>query len=91
MRPNTPHAVFTTEHSIVFGGHFYSTSNIQDSFYGIVHCFMANRLITNTEHGKTRGLLLRMMQYFYKCFVLGADTDGTSFLFGDLPSSDHFI
>ena len=77
MRPNTPHAVFTTDHSIARGGHFYSTSNLQDSFYAIVHCFMAGQVITNTEHCETRCLLLRMMQYFFKCFVMGAlEPDG---------------
>lgn len=76
MKPNTPHAVFTTQHSIAYGGHFYSTSNLQDTFYGIVHCLMGNNLITNTDHPRTRQLLMRMMQYFYKCFVVGVDEDG---------------
>lgn len=76
MRPNTPHAVFTTDHSIVFGGHFYSTSNIQDSFYGIVHGFMVKNVITNIDHIKTRTVLMRIMQYIYKCLVTGVDEDG---------------
>ena len=70
--------VITTDHSIVIGGHFYSTSNLQHTFYGIVHCFMGNDLMTNTDHGKTRVLLIRMMQYFYKCLVSGVDDDGQS-------------
>lgn len=78
MRPNTPHLVFTTDHCIALGGHFYSTSNLQDTFYGIVHCFMGNLLLTNTAHQPTRKLLIRMLQYFYKCFVEGVDDDGQS-------------
>jgi len=78
MKPNTPHVVFTPEHSIVYGGHFYSASNLQETFFGIVHCFMANDLITNTEHAKTRRVLLRIMQYFYKCYTLHVDEDGES-------------
>jgi hypothetical protein len=80
MRPNTPHAVFTTDHCITKGGHFYSTSNIQDTFFGIVHCLMANNLITNTHHISSRYLLMRMMQYMYKCFVTGADEEGEGYL-----------
>jgi hypothetical protein len=76
MRPNTPHAVFTPEHSIVSGGHFYSTSNLQDTFFSIVHCFMGDNIITNAEHYNSRMLLVRMMHYFYKCFVLGAEEYG---------------
>jgi len=75
MRPNTPHVVITTGNSIVYGGHFYSSSNLQDTFYGIVHCLMANNFITNNDHVESRRLLMRMMQYFYKCYVEGADKD----------------
>ena len=76
MRPNTPHAVFTTEHCIAYGGHLYSTTNLQDTFYGIVHCLMGSQFLTNTTHYPSRQLLMRMMQYFYKCFVTGVDEDG---------------
>ena len=76
MKPNTPHAVFTPEHSVAFGGHFYATSNIQDSFFSIVHSFIGNYLVTNVEHGRARSLLLRMMQCFYRCLVLAVDPDG---------------
>jgi hypothetical protein len=77
MRPNTPHAIFTVNHSIAKGGHFYSTSNLQDTVYGIVHCFMGNNISTGgAHHHQSRQLLMRMMQYFYKCFVTGVDEDG---------------
>jgi hypothetical protein len=76
MRPNTPHAVFTPQHSIVMGGHFYSISNLQDTFHCIVHCFIGNKILTNTEHCRTRILLIRMMHYVYKCMVTSAKQDG---------------
>ena len=76
MRPNTPHVVFTTDHSVAHGGHFYASSTLQDTFFGIVHCFVANNFITNSEHMTTRRLLLRMLQYYHKCFVGGVDGDG---------------
>ena len=73
MRPNTPHAVFTTEHSIAVGGHFFSFANVQESVFGIVHAFCVDSLVTNAEHPKTRILLFRMLQYLYKFYVDGAD------------------
>ena len=73
MKPNTPHAVFTTDHSIAVGGHFYSFGDVQQTFFGVVHAFVMDNLVTNTEHPKTRVLLLRMLQYVYKFYVEGAD------------------
>jgi len=69
MKPNTPHAIFTTEHSIALGSHFYSFSNIQQTFFGLVHVFVMDSLITNTEHPNTNVLLFRMLQYVYKFYV----------------------
>ncbi len=74
MKPNTPHSVFTIEHSIAIGGHFYSFANIQQTVFGLVHAFVMDTLVTNTEHPKTRVLLFRMLQYVYKFYVEGADT-----------------
>jgi len=78
MKPNTPHAVFTTEHSIAVGGHFFSFSNIQQTVFGLVHSFVLDTLVTNTEHPKTRVLLFRMLQYLYKFYVQGADPKSKS-------------
>jgi len=80
MKPNTPHAVFTLEHSIFVGGHFFSFANIQQSFFGLVHAFVMDTLVTNTEHPGTRILLFRMLQYLYKFYVQGAD-----------PKSKHLV
>jgi hypothetical protein len=74
MKPNTPHAVFTSRHCIAVGGHFYSFANLQQSVFGLVHAFIMDKLITNTEHPTTRLLLFRMLQYLYKFYVEGADT-----------------
>ena len=73
MKPNIPHAVFTTEHSIAVGGHFFSFTNIQETVFGIVHTFCIDTFITNMEHLTTRVLLFRMMQYLYKFYIGGAD------------------
>jgi hypothetical protein len=75
MKPNTPHAVFTTEHSIALGGHFYSFANLQDTVAGIIHCFAIDNMVTNSEQPETRVLLFRMMECLYKYYVKGASAD----------------
>lgn len=79
MQANTPHAVFTTKHTIVLGGHFYSFANLHSTVAGIIHCFAVDSIVTNTEHPATRILLARMMQYLYKFYVQGADPQSNSF------------
>lgn len=77
MRPNTIHIVFTPEHSICHGGHFYATSTMQDTFYGIVHSFCANMLVTNASHPATRVLLRRIIQLYHLGLVRNEfDHDG---------------
>jgi hypothetical protein len=79
MKPNTPHAVFTTEHAIALGGHFYSFTNLQDTISAIIHCFAIDKMVTNGEHPETRVLLFRMMQYLYKFYVTRADARSEPF------------
>ena len=82
MRPNTPHMVFTIEDSICHGSHFYSTSTLTDTFAGIVHCLIAENVVTNTSHVASRALLLRMLHYFHEEFiVLEHDHKGISLSF----------
>lgn len=50
MRPTTLHYVITMEDSFVYGRHFLTSSTIQDSICGIIHCFMMGYCITNTLH-----------------------------------------
>jgi len=76
MRPNTPHAVFSAEHSVATGGHFYSFGNMQDTLSGMIHNCVIDRVITNSSCPEVRFLLFRMVQYVYKCYVTG--TDGKS-------------
>ncbi|KAF8960610.1 hypothetical protein BDZ97DRAFT_1605550, partial [Flammula alnicola] len=71
MRPNTPHAVFTLEHSVFEGGHFYATSTIRDTLYGLIHCFVAERYISNTSHGASRFLLRQMLAFYHTALVKG--------------------
>jgi hypothetical protein len=69
MRPNTPHYVLGVENTITFGRHFYATSTISDTCYGIIHTFMLNALVTNQKHDGTRTFLRRMMGMWYDHFT----------------------
>lgn len=66
MRPGTVHAVVTPEPSICRGGHFYATSTIRDTIYGIFHTFSAYTYITNAVHkAASEKLLSRMLIFIY--------------------------
>jgi hypothetical protein len=71
MRPNLPHAVYTPEHAICHGGHFYAISTIQDTMFGLVHSFITGNLVTNTDHVSSRLLLRRMAHFYHGAFVQG--------------------
>lgn len=64
MRPNTPHAVFSPEHTICHGGHFYATTTMRDTMFAIVHTFVSPHVLTNTDH-PSHGILLRRIAAFY--------------------------
>lgn len=69
MRPNTPHIVFTLEHAICTGGHFYATSTLQDTLYGLEHHFFIGHLVTNTDHIASRLLLRRFAHFFHNRLI----------------------
>jgi hypothetical protein len=65
MRPNTVHAAFTPVPSICHGGHFYSSSTMQDSLAGIIHSFVDHIKITNTNHPPVASLLRYMARFYH--------------------------
>lgn len=75
MRPNTPHVVFTAEHSVCRGGHFYATSTLRDTCYGMMHTFVAGSLVTNAQHTKQAFMLLSRFLAFFEHHFL----DSTSY------------
>jgi hypothetical protein len=79
MRPNTPHVVVTLEHSVFNGGHFYATSTIKQTFYGLIHCLVAKRYISNTSHAPSRFVLRQMLAFYHTALVIGGiEEDGQS-------------
>lgn len=92
MRPNLPHAVYTPEHAICHGGHFYSISTMQDSMFGLVHSFVAGNLVTNTDHVDSRLLLRRMAHFYHGAYVLGLiDEEGRPGMFQANTNADGSI
>lgn len=65
MRPNTLHAVVTPLPTVVHGGHFYATSSIRATCYGIYDDFVAGVYITNTSHSAASNLLISRLLAFY--------------------------
>jgi hypothetical protein len=87
MRPDTPHAVITIEHSICYGGHFVAMSCMTDTLLGMTHAFMADSYITNTHHTKSRLLLRRMVIFAHQGLVDQAlEEDGMRFDGESLPN-----
>ncbi|KAG5337958.1 hypothetical protein C0989_008561 [Termitomyces sp. Mn162] len=67
MRPNTPHVVITPEPTICRGGHFYCSSTIRDSIYGIYHLFVGSSLLTNADHRTASQMMLtRLLALFHR-------------------------
>jgi hypothetical protein len=63
------HAVFTPAATICHGGHFYSTSTLQDTLRASVHSFMDHSKITNTNHPPAAALLRRMSSLYFTGLV----------------------
>lgn len=88
MRPGTVHAVVTPEPTICRGGHFYATSTVRDTVYGIFHTFAAYTYITNAVHkAASEKLLSRMLIYIYHHLPRGAN-EGESRLSSFSPRSE---
>jgi hypothetical protein len=81
MRPNTLHAVFTPEDVICYGGHFYAASTMQDTMFGVVHTFIAHRVLTNAEKPSSILILQRIAAFYHDVLVRKQlQDDGVSFL-----------
>jgi hypothetical protein len=66
--------VLGVENTIMHGRHFYATSCIATTCYGIIHTFVLNYTITNAQHNETRTLLRRMLAMWIDYYMddLGA-------------------
>jgi hypothetical protein len=77
MQPNTPHAVLTPNASICHGGHYYATSTVRQTCYGVFIGFVLNSIITNTEHTSPSMLFFRRLtQYWHTVYGCSNETAG---------------
>lgn len=76
MRPNTLHAVYTPEHAVCRGGHFYATSTIQDTFSALVHTFVGDLIVTNATYPESRFILAEMINFYHIALVRQAAITG---------------
>ena len=76
MQPQTPHWVMTPKPSICTGGHFYSMTTLTESIIGLYRTWALGGLITNTNHDPSRLLLIRIMYFWHRHFVLHQEVNG---------------
>jgi hypothetical protein len=88
MWPNTPHFVYTPSNTICHSAHFYATSTIRETCYGLIHSFVAACILSNTSHKtESRLLLQRMITHYHSAFF----DDGRAYIWGLLPFNFHLI
>ena len=71
MLPNSAHWVYGIDNVIAQGGHYYSSSLMQETLQGLVHAFVLNKFLTNTEHIPSRHLLRRILIFYYVGLIEG--------------------
>ncbi|TFK60826.1 hypothetical protein BDN72DRAFT_778921 [Pluteus cervinus] len=65
MRPNTPHLVITAESAVCRGGYLICYTTIRETSYGLFHCAIQNRVITNVaEFNEALFLVRRLVMYW---------------------------
>ena len=68
--------VFTPEHSICHGGHFYATATMRDTMFAIIHTFVSPNALTNTDHRRHTILLRRIAAFYHETLVKQLLDDG---------------
>ncbi|KAK1215956.1 hypothetical protein PQX77_021420, partial [Marasmius sp. AFHP31] len=84
MPPATYHIVFTLEPTICNGRHFFSSSTIRQTCWGLFHTLILGDAITNEDHTITRGVLVRLLGFWHQLFV-GKDWSSADNSIGHTP------
>lgn len=64
MQPGIPHFVYGPEHTICYGGHYYSTCLMQATLRSLIHSFVLGYGITNASHVASRALIRRIVHLY---------------------------
>lgn len=76
LRPGTIHAVFGVEPTIIYGRHFLSSSNISESVFMLIHCFILGDSITNSLSMEGRRLHFQYLAWIEKHYSSAESLDG---------------
>ncbi|EDR01932.1 uncharacterized protein LACBIDRAFT_332749 [Laccaria bicolor S238N-H82] len=71
MLPNSAHWVYGIDDVIAQGGHYYSSYLMQETLQGVVHAFVLNKFLTNTEHIPSHHLLRRILIFYQVGLIEG--------------------
>jgi hypothetical protein len=72
MKANTPHFVYGITPAICHGGHYYATSLMQETLQGLIHAFVLDQFLTNTQHFATRPVLRRILLFYHLGLIEGS-------------------
>ncbi|KDR81335.1 hypothetical protein GALMADRAFT_59822, partial [Galerina marginata CBS 339.88] len=71
MQPNSPYWVYGINHVIAHGGHYFASFHMQETLQGIIHAFVLNSFLTNTQHFPSCSLLRRMIIFYHAGLIEG--------------------
>jgi hypothetical protein len=58
------------------GGHYYATSTLRDTCYGILESFAFGNVVTNSSHSEDAFMLLTRVVAFYESELMSRGKDG---------------
>ncbi|KDR86190.1 hypothetical protein GALMADRAFT_219157 [Galerina marginata CBS 339.88] len=71
LPPNMPHSVYTADHLICFGGHFFTSFTMKNTLVAVIHNFFCYHISTNTDHFEWRDFIHRITTFFHHTIVTG--------------------
>ena len=85
MCPGTVHAVLTTDHCIVSGGHFYNSTLFMESARSLIKDHYYGDVTTNTEHDRAIFYFFKIVCAYVEAFdmerILDVSTKGQFFIY----------
>ncbi|KDR72380.1 hypothetical protein GALMADRAFT_229150 [Galerina marginata CBS 339.88] len=70
--PNMPHSVYTADHAICYGGHYFASTTMQDTLIAVIHNFFCYHISTNTDHPEWRDFIHCITTFFHQTIVTGS-------------------
>lgn len=80
LRPNTPYALITLEHTVVTGGLYLSTHTLYETLIGRIHSFVLPSFLTEGKEPSFSTFLRRIVHYMHNAYVLNDSSDRSHLL-----------